>query len=114
MRMQAGRAALRGCYAASVGRVSFPTCAVAEAGGLDAAGLGLETTFRRRRLWLAFGLRGGVEVRVAGPLSLALTADALIPVIQHEFTAGPEPTVLIHRIGAADVRVAGQVRLRFP
>jgi hypothetical protein len=55
-----------------------------------------------------------VEVRVAGPLSLALTADALIPVIQHEFTAGPEPTVLIHRIGAADVRVAGQVRLRFP
>jgi len=114
MRMQAGRAALRGCYAATVGRVAFPTCGVAEVGGLDANGRRLEANLRRRRLWLAFGLRGGVEVHVVGPLSLALTGEALIPVIQHEFVAGPEPVATIHRLGSADARVAGHVRLRFP
>ena len=113
MRLQAGRGALRGCYVASIRRVAFPTCAAAEVGGLDAAGRRLETSLRRRRLWLAFGLRGGVEIRIVGPLALALTTEALIPVIQHEFTAGPAPEVLIHRIGPADVRVAGHVRLRF-
>ncbi|MEM9462277.1 MAG: hypothetical protein AAGF11_49445 [Myxococcota bacterium] len=113
MRLQGGRGALRGCYVASLHRVAFPTCAVAEVGGLDAAGRRLETSLRRRRLWLAFGFRGGMEVRIVGPLALALTTEALIPMIQHEFTAGPAPEVLIHRIGPADVRVAGHVRLRF-
>lgn len=114
VRMQGGRAALRGCYAAAMGRVTFPTCGVAEVGGLDANGRRLEANLRRRRLWLAFGLRGGVEVKVVGPLSLALTGEALIPVIQHEFVAGPDPVATIHRLGAADARVAGHVRLRFP
>ena len=114
MRMQSGRTALRGCYAAAIGRIAFPTCGVAEVGVLDANGRRLETNLRRRRLWLALGLRGAVEVHVVGPLSVALTAEALIPVIQHEFIAGPEPAATIHRLGGADGRVAGHVRLRFP
>lgn len=114
MRVQLGRVALRGCAVQRWDRVDLPFCALVEGSIIDARGIDLETNARQRRFGFAPGLAGGVGGRVGERVSLGVDLAGLVPVLRHQFVAGPDPVLEVFTMGPAELRALAEIRVRFP
>jgi hypothetical protein len=74
------------CFAPAVGRVRFPLCGGAEAGGMYGRGVGLPVQRRAHLPWAAARAGAGLSVAVLPWLRLAANAELLVPFSRPRFS----------------------------
>jgi hypothetical protein len=75
-----------GCFAPATGRVQFPLCAGAEAGGIHGRGVGLPRPERDHLPWAAAKAGAGVSVAVLPWLRVTADAGVLVPLWRPRFS----------------------------
>jgi hypothetical protein len=102
------------------GRISAQVCPSFSAGALWAEGRKLLTTKDRSLAQAFVGLELRGDLRIAGPLSLALTGRLDVPLIRQNFTyrrpggdTSPAESVTIHRVAPVTLALLAGIALHF-
>jgi hypothetical protein len=90
---------------------SASVCAGFELDNVHGSGFGVSNPDRGSRTWLSFVAGVRADLEIAGPLYLSLGIDGVVPTLRERFAL--RNVALVHRPGAAAVRIVLGPELRF-